>query len=138
MMLDQESLAAFGTVAVRATIEGIEVFLGDQRIGETSAGRAIVVENVSPGLHRVRARKAGYKAWDREVHVAANQRADIMVDTSGLARTKVPRPKMARRWYSFPRVSSGWAATKNRDRPDDARRLVRLRGQPIRRSRHGW
>lgn len=73
-----------GSLVLSAKIDGVEVFLGDQRIGDTKQGRALVVENLAAGAHRLTARRQGYKNWEREVQVAANQRAEVVIDIEAL------------------------------------------------------
>jgi len=85
----EEIRQEFGSLAVSGRIEGVEVWLGDQRLGETKPGRTLLVENLAVGTYRVRARKAGHKDWEREVRVAANQRADILIDIELLSLPKV-------------------------------------------------
>jgi formylglycine-generating enzyme required for sulfatase activity len=80
----EEVRRALGTLAVSARIDGVEVWLDDQRIGETKSGRALVVTNVSEGTRRLRARKAGHKDWERDVLVVANQRAELVIDIEAL------------------------------------------------------
>jgi hypothetical protein len=89
------------------------VWLGDQRLGETRAGRAIVADNVPAGSHRLRARKAGYGTWERDVQVAANQRAEIVIDIDALrpeadprAITQPPMPIVGERWEYLEKTSS--------------------------------
>src|SRR5439155_8578906 len=52
------------SIALSATLEGIEVFLDEQRIGETAAGRPLVVDNLVAGTYRVKARKSGHRGWE--------------------------------------------------------------------------
>ena len=78
-----------GSLAVSARVEGVEVFLGDQRIGETKPGRPLVLENLVAGAYRVKARKSGHKAWERDVQVAPNHRTDVAIDIEPLAPPNV-------------------------------------------------
>lgn len=80
----EEIQKEFGSLVLRAEIDGVEVFLGDQRIGETKPGRALVVDELAVGTYRVKARRAGYREWEREVWVVANQRANISIDIEPL------------------------------------------------------
>lgn len=80
----EEVRREFGALALRSAIGGVEVFLGDQRIGETTPGRTLVVENVLVGTYRLAARKAGHREWEREVRVVANQRGDVTIDIEAL------------------------------------------------------
>jgi hypothetical protein len=69
-----------GALALTARIDGVEIFLNDQPIGETRLGRTLVVENLAVGKHRVRARRAGYKVWESEVQVGPHQRFELVID----------------------------------------------------------
>ena len=74
----------YGTLAIRGKLAGIEVWLDDQKVGETQAGRALVLRNVAAGPHRVKGRKPGQKDWEREVDIAANRRAEVLIDIEPL------------------------------------------------------
>ena len=82
----EEVRQELGSLALSARIDGVEVFLDDQRVGEARRGRALVVENLAVGAYRLKARKAGHKDWEREVQVAANQRAEVVIDIEPLRR----------------------------------------------------
>ena len=73
-----------GTLAVIAQIDGIEVWLGQERIGETRVGSALLVEQLGAGHYRLRANKGGYKPWEREIQVAADRRSEVMIDIEPL------------------------------------------------------
>lgn len=83
----EEIRQEFGSLAVSARIEGIEVWQGDRRLGETKADRTLVIEKLAVGTYRLKARKAGHKDWEREVHVTANQRAEVAIDIEPLQIT---------------------------------------------------
>jgi serine/threonine-protein kinase len=85
----EEIRPEFGTLALSAQLDGVEVWLGDQRVGETRAGRALIVNNVPTGTHRLTARKDGHKEWTREVQVTANQRAELVINIEALGPQKV-------------------------------------------------
>ena len=87
----EEIVREAGSLALRAKLEGVEVVVGDRVVGETRSGRAIVVDNLPVGAHRVRARKQGYKDWERDVTIAANQRVELVIDIEPL-RPEAPRP----------------------------------------------
>ncbi len=82
--ITKQIIKEYGTLAIRGTLGGIEVWLDDKKIGETEAGTALVMSNVPAGTYRVKARRSGYKDWEREVQVAANQRAEVTVDIEPL------------------------------------------------------
>ncbi len=83
-VIREEVRQELGSLTISAKIPGIEVWLGDQKIGETKAGRALVVDNLPVGAYRIKARKAGHKEWEREVQVAANAKAEIVIDIEPL------------------------------------------------------
>ena len=78
-----------GSLAFTTALDGVEILLGDQRLGEARAGRLLVVENVAVGGHRVLARKSGYRPWERDVQVIHNERAEITIDLERLGPTSV-------------------------------------------------
>jgi formylglycine-generating enzyme required for sulfatase activity len=80
----EEVRQALGSLALSSRLDGVEVLLDDQRVGEVRRGRALIVENLAVGTYRVTARKAGHKEWQREVRVAANQRAEVLIDIEPL------------------------------------------------------
>jgi formylglycine-generating enzyme required for sulfatase activity len=80
----EEVRQELGSLALSARLDGVEVFLDDQRIGEARRGRALVVDNLAVGTYRLKARKTGHKDWEREVQVAANQRAEVAIDIEPL------------------------------------------------------
>jgi hypothetical protein len=73
-----------GSLSLSSRLDGVEVWLDDQRIGEIRSGRALVVNNLSAGPHRLRAKKAGHRDWEREVRVSANTRSEVLVDVEPL------------------------------------------------------
>lgn len=46
----------------------------DKKIGLTETGTALVMNKLPAGTYRLKAIRQGYKDWEREVQVAANQR----------------------------------------------------------------
>jgi hypothetical protein len=76
----EELRPELGALALSARIEGVEIFLDGQPIGETRLGRALVVENLPVGTHRVRAQRSGYKVWENDVQVGPNQRFEMVID----------------------------------------------------------
>jgi formylglycine-generating enzyme required for sulfatase activity len=89
LTIREEIRQELGSLALSARIDGVEVFLDDQRVGEARRGRALLVENLAVGTYRLKARKVGHKDWEREVQVAANQRAEVVIDIEPL-RTEPP------------------------------------------------
>jgi hypothetical protein len=51
--------------------------------------KALVVDNVPAGVHRLRARKDGHRESTREVHVAAGRRAEVLLDIEALTPNPV-------------------------------------------------
>jgi hypothetical protein len=81
---------------VTAKVAGVEVWLGNQKIGETETGQALVVADLPPGTYRIKARKPGYKAWEQDVTVAANAKAEVAIDIRPLDPPKpVKQPPKA-------------------------------------------
>ena len=85
----EEVRQGFGSLALSARLDGVEIWLGDQRVGEARLGRVLVVDNIPEGVQRLSARKPGHKDWEREVQVAANQRIDVVIDIEALGPAKV-------------------------------------------------
>ena len=91
--ITKEVVKEYGSLAIRGRLTGIEVWLGDQKIGETESGSALVLNDLAAGSYRLKARKRGHKEWERDVEVAANQRAEVMIDIEPLR----PEPPKAAR-----------------------------------------
>jgi formylglycine-generating enzyme required for sulfatase activity len=85
----EEVRQGFGSLALGARLDDVEVWLGTQRLGQARLGRLLVVNNVPEGVQRVIARKPGYKDWEREVQVTANQRTELIIDIEPLGPAKV-------------------------------------------------
>src|SRR5207249_11511248 len=79
-----------GTLAVSSRVAGVDVWLGEQKVGTTRSGGTLIVSNLPAGTHRLTARKDGHRAWERDVEVAANQRNDVVIDITPLG----PAPTM--------------------------------------------
>jgi hypothetical protein len=69
----------------------VEVWLGDQKVWTSRPGAAYVLSNVPTDSHRIVARRDGYKEWDRVVEVAADQRAEVLIDIEALGPAKTLR-----------------------------------------------
>ncbi len=61
-----------------ARLSGVEVFVGDRQVGEVGPGQLLSSGDLEVGVYRLRARKSGYKDWEREVRVSANQRGEVV------------------------------------------------------------
>jgi formylglycine-generating enzyme required for sulfatase activity/uncharacterized caspase-like protein len=84
----EEIVKELGSLIVTAKVPGVEVFLGDRRIGEVGPGRRLTSGELEAGVYRLRARKAGHKDWEREVPLVANQRAEVVIDIEPLGPAK--------------------------------------------------
>jgi formylglycine-generating enzyme required for sulfatase activity len=89
---------ALGALEFSSRIAGVEVWLkgaddrDDQKVGEIRAGRGLVRNNLPVGNYRVRARKDGYRDWERVVQVAGNQTRDVAIDIEPLRAPPPPPP----------------------------------------------
>jgi len=90
----KELVREFGSLAIRGSLAGIEIWLDDRKLGATERGTALVINDLAAGTYRLKATKSGYKDWEREVHVVANQRAAVTIDVEALGRER-PRPQIA-------------------------------------------
>jgi formylglycine-generating enzyme required for sulfatase activity len=90
----EEIRQEFGTLALSARLAGVDVWVGDQKVWTSRPGSAYVVSNVPVGVQRIVAKKDGHREWTRDVQVAANQRAEIVIDIEPL-RPELPAPARA-------------------------------------------
>ena len=88
--ITKEVVREVGSLAIRGKLPGIEVWLDEQKIGETEQGTVLVMSNLPIGTYRLKGSKAGHRDWTRQVQVAANQRAEIVIEIEPL-RTQPPR-----------------------------------------------
>ncbi len=114
--IQEEIRQQLGTVALSTRLDGVEVWLDDRKIGETRSGRALVVSNLPEGPHRIRARKTGYKDWERDVQVNADMRTEVTIDIEPL-RTDPPKiePRVKRVLFEddFIRRKDAWVGDNN-------------------------
>ena len=89
----EEVRPAVGTLAVTVPVDGVEILLDDRRIGEARRGHALIVENLAAGLHRLQARRPGYRSWEQEIRVAPDQRLDVTINIEALRPSPTPPPK---------------------------------------------
>ena len=89
-MIREEIGQEFGSIAVSARIDDVEVWLEDRQLGATKPSQTLVAEKIAAGRYRIKARKAGYKDWEREIQVTANQRAELTIDIEPL-RGEAPK-----------------------------------------------
>ncbi len=80
-----------GQLVLSSHTAGLEIFLSDQRIGQMQGGRLMLVENVLPGPQRLRASKAGYRDWVREVVVRPSERTEVEIDIEPLGPARAVR-----------------------------------------------
>jgi formylglycine-generating enzyme required for sulfatase activity len=85
----EEVRQGLGSLAFSSPLDGVEIFIGDHRVGEARLGRVLIVDNVPEGPQRVRARKPAHRDWEREVLIAANQRTEVTIDIAPLAPPSV-------------------------------------------------
>ena len=78
-----------GTLVLSSGVEGAEVWVGDDRLGATTAGGPLLRDNLPPGTYRLTASKAGYAPWEQEVQVSADQRTDVAIELTPLPGTLV-------------------------------------------------
>ncbi len=82
---------AYGSLAVTSRVAGVEVWLGERRLGALREGATLEVDNVPAGPHRLRATREGYREWQREVRVEANRRAEAVIDIEALGPARILR-----------------------------------------------
>ena len=76
-----------GSVAITGRMAGAEVWLGDDKLGETPLGGPLVRDDLTPGSYRVKAQKPGYAPWERQIQVSADQRTEVAIDLTPLPGT---------------------------------------------------
>ena len=87
----REEVKEYGVLAIRGKQAGIELWLGDRRLGTTELRTALVISDLETGTYRLKARKEGYKDWERDVEVATDKRTDVVIDAE-----PVELPKLAK------------------------------------------
>jgi formylglycine-generating enzyme required for sulfatase activity len=83
-----------GTLSIASNLPGIEVLLDDQKLGETRAGRLLVVSDLPAKVYRLVARKSGYREWRRDLEVKPDTRTDAVIDLESTAPAPA-RPAIA-------------------------------------------
>lgn len=73
-----------GVLAVSSRLDGVEVFVNGQRVGEARRGRVLVIDRLAAGAYRLSARRPGYRPWEREVQVALNDRVEVTIELEPL------------------------------------------------------
>lgn len=99
IVVEEQPQQRLGSLSFVSRADGVEVWLDDQRVGETRPGRALIVNNLSEGAHRARARKAGHEDWQREVLVTGNLRSEVLIDIEPL---RAAPPKVSTRYEPLP------------------------------------
>ncbi|RPI04852.1 MAG: PEGA domain-containing protein, partial [Zetaproteobacteria bacterium] len=76
----QKAALAVGSLAVTGKIAGVEVWLGDRKLGETTRGGTLLASDLPVGPYQLTARKPGHPDWQRTVEVVADQRVDVAIE----------------------------------------------------------
>jgi formylglycine-generating enzyme required for sulfatase activity len=97
-----------GSLVIRSLKESVEVWLGERRLGDASPAGDLQVDRIAAGSHvvKAKARRAGFKPWEREVLVADNQRAEVVIDIEPL-RSEPPPPPRSEDGTEMVRVPAG-------------------------------
>jgi uncharacterized caspase-like protein len=80
MSVREEVRHEHGVLAVTSSVDGVEVFVNGQRVGEARRGRVLVIDRLAAGAYRLAARRAGYRPWEREVQVALSERVEVVIE----------------------------------------------------------
>jgi formylglycine-generating enzyme required for sulfatase activity len=73
-----------GSLAISSKVDGVEVYVDGQKIGDLRLGRVLVARDVAPGVYKIRGRKAGHRDWEREVQVESDRRVEVGIDIEPL------------------------------------------------------
>lgn len=98
--ISKELIREYGTLSIRGRLSGVEVWLDEQKIGETEAGTVLVLDNLEAGIHRLTGRKVGYADWERQVAIGANRRTEITIDIEAPRPAGGVDPDVQRRWQA--------------------------------------
>ena len=90
--IDLTPLPEVGGLAITGRVAGAEVWVGNDKLGETTAGGTLVRDDLKPGSYRVKAHKPGYAPWERQVQVSADKRTEVAIDLTPLPEVTVSRP----------------------------------------------
>jgi formylglycine-generating enzyme required for sulfatase activity len=118
-----------GSLVIRSLKESVEVWLGERRLGEASPAGDLHVDRVAAGSHVVKAtaRRTGFTPWEREVLVADNQRAEVLIDIEPL-RPEPPPPPRSEDAAEMVRVPAGefWMGSDDGSDREKPRHRVHL------------
>jgi len=53
-------------------------------VGEARRGGVLVIDRLAAGPYTLSARRPGYRRWEREVHVALNDRVEVTIELEPL------------------------------------------------------
>ena len=76
-----------GTVAITSRVAGVEVWVGNDKLGETRLDSPLVRDKLPPGSYRVKALKPGYQPWEQEIQVSADKRTEVVIELTLLPGT---------------------------------------------------
>jgi formylglycine-generating enzyme required for sulfatase activity len=119
----ERSGAAFGSLSLSTSVDGVQVLVGDRVVGEASA-RVPLVVSLQAGVHRVVARKPGHREWQRDVQVAADQNAAVLIDIEPL-RLEEPKAVLGEDGVEMILVPAGefWMGDDGAERTRPRRRI---------------
>ena len=87
--IDLTPLPELGGLAITRRVAGAEVWVGNDKLGETTAGSPLVRDNLPPGSYRVKAHEAGLcSPGSSEVQVSADQRTEVAHRPDAAARPR--------------------------------------------------
>lgn len=69
-----------GSLAMTSPVPGVAVWFDGEKVGETTPGAPLTIDDIHPGTYKLKATKTGYTDWERNVTIAARRRADIVID----------------------------------------------------------
>jgi hypothetical protein len=104
-----------GALAVTGKVAGVEVWLGDRKLGETTRGGTLLAPDLPAGTYQLKARKPGHKDWTRTVDVGANERVELIWVRGAATRQRSGRGR--RRDGVIPPATSGWEHAGSLGRP---------------------
>ena len=76
-----------GTLALSSRVEGVEVWVGNDKLGETTAGGPLLRDNLPPGTYRIKARSQAMRPGSRRCRSAPTKRTDVAIELTPLPGT---------------------------------------------------